>query len=418
MEVNCNMELFRREMQQARAARLEGKVVLANPLSSWVLTLFLTSFALLAALWAGLTHYTRVATVPGILVPSAGQANIVAMRAGVITAVHVHENDVVTAGTPLVVVDTSWSGQGGERSSERTLAAIEQQDVLLQRRLGLERDRAGLQRARLQEMFASLEVAYQQIQGQVALQEKLVESARATFERLTAASVGVVSKLEYERTRQAQLEQQQRLLAIKQQAADNTARRAELRGQLESQGVESSDRSNELQALLSRLEQQRTAARSAATYVLLAPITGRVSALQAAAGAHAASGARLLTVVPEGAALLAELYAPSRAAGFVRPGQQVRLFYDAFPYQRFGSYRGRVDQVSNVVLMPREVLAPIVLSEPSYRIRVQLSGADVHTPAGAVPLQAGMTLTGKVLLDRRSILDLLLEPVASLRGQP
>jgi hypothetical protein len=45
--------------------------------------------------------------------------------------------------------------------------------------------------------------------------------------------------------------------------------------------------------------------------------------------------------------LQAEIYIPSRAIGFVKPGQEVRLLYDAFPYQRFGAYRGRVVAASS-----------------------------------------------------------------------
>jgi membrane fusion protein len=40
--------------------------------------------------------------------------------------------------------------------------------------------------------------------------------------------------------------------------------------------------------------------------------------------------------VPSGARLLAHLYAPSSAVGFLRADQPVLLRYDAFPYQKYG----------------------------------------------------------------------------------
>ena len=66
-----------------------------------------------------------------------------------------------------------------------------------------------------------------------------------------------------------------------------------------------------------------------------------------------------MTLLPDGASLLAELFVPSRAIGFVEPGQRVRLMVDAFPYQRFGTLGGRVETVSQAVLSPNEVIGKV-----------------------------------------------------------
>jgi membrane fusion protein len=58
----------------------------------------------------------------------------------------------------------------------------------------------------------------------------------------------------------------------------------------------------------------------------------------------------LASLVPQGAKLQAQLYAPSSAVGFVRPGQPVRLRYEAFPYQKYGQQGGPVLQVSRTPL--------------------------------------------------------------------
>ena len=86
--------------------------------------------------------------------------------------------------------------------------------------------------------------------------------------------------------------------------------------------------------------------------------------MQAAAGRFVDGRVPLLTIVPGGAAMRAELFAPSRAIGFVQPGQEVRVMYDAFPYQRFCSFAGRVEQVSRVIIAPGEVDAPVKIGVP------------------------------------------------------
>ena len=62
-----------------------------------------------------------------------------------------------------------------------------------------------------------------------------------------------------------------------------------------------------------------------------------------------------MTLVPAGARLEARLFGPSRSIGFVRPGQRVLLRYEAYPYQKFGSYEGVVKSVSRTTVGPGEL---------------------------------------------------------------
>ena len=57
-----------------------------------------------------------------------------------------------------------------------------------------------------------------------------------------------------------------------------------------------------------------------------------------------------MEIIPEDSVLEADLFVPARAIGFIEPGQDVRILYDAFPYQHFGSYHGHVTNVSQTIL--------------------------------------------------------------------
>jgi membrane fusion protein len=116
-----------------------------------------------------------------------------------------------------------------------------------------------------------------------------------------------------------------------------------------------------------------------------------------------------MVIIPVDTELRAELYAPTRAIGFVREGQETRILYDAFPYQRFGSFGGRVASISRTVIDPRESEVPLRLEEPVYRIQVALDRQDLE--ARGVPLQPGMTLNANIILERQSFLGWLLKPL-------
>ena len=100
--------------------------------------------------------------------------------------------------------------------------------------------------------------------------------------------------------------------------------------------------------------------------------------------------------------------------GFVNEGQEVRLLYDAFPYQQFGSYLGTVTAVSGTIIAPNEAIVPFDLREPTYRVSVALNRLEVDAFGKSVRLQPGMMLQANFVLERRSFLDWLLEPLRAV----
>jgi membrane fusion protein len=149
--------------------------------------------------------------------------------------------------------------------------------------------------------------------------------------------------------------------------------------------------------------------------VVRAPIAGRISTLQAALGRSIDPRQSQLSILPQDSVLQAELFVPTQAIGFVRPGQQVRILYDAFPYQHFGTYGGRVAGVARTMLTGADLQGPLSLQQPAYKVTVVLNRQDVNAYGGRVPLQPDMLLKADILLDRRSLLAWLLDPPLSAR---
>ena len=102
-------------------------------------------------------------------------------------------------------------------------------------------------------------------------------------------------------------------------------------------------------------------------YVIRAPVDGRISTLQATIGQFADPNRPQMEIIPSGSILQAELFVPTRAIGFVRPGQEIKILYEAFPYQQFGTYGGRVNEISRTVLTKSDTSGPIELKEPAYQ---------------------------------------------------
>ena len=150
--------------------------------------------------------------------------------------------------------------------------------------------------------------------------------------------------------------------------------------------------------------------------VLTAPMAGTVSTLQLKAGQQVNSGELALSLLPLDPQLEAVLYLPTAAIGFVAVGQEARLRYHAYPYQRFGIFSGQIIEISDTVLLPAD-LPQQQLAGPSFRVRVALPAQHVTAYQKQLPLKAGMTVDADLITERRSLWQWLFDPVYSLRGQ-
>jgi membrane fusion protein len=122
-------------------------------------------------------------------------------------------------------------------------------------------------------------------------------------------------------------------------------------------------------------------------------------------------------IIPSSFTLKADLFIPSHAVGFVRVGQRVSIRYDAFPYEHFGRYEGQIVEISkNILNTDDAAAAPIKLAEPAYKATVALDRQEINAYGKHVPLQPGMLLKADVILDHRSLIRWLLDPLMSLTG--
>jgi membrane fusion protein len=98
-------------------------------------------------------------------------------------------------------------------------------------------------------------------------------------------------------------------------------------------------------------------------------------------------------------------------------GQRVSIRYDAFPYEHFGRYEGQIVEISkNILNTDDAAAAPIKLAEPAYKATVALDRQEINAYGKHVPLQPGMLLKADVILDHRSLIRWLLDPLMSLTG--
>ena len=141
------------------------------------------------------------------------------------------------------------------------------------------------------------------------------------------------------------------------------------------------------------------------------PIDGTVATTDVIPGSTVRPQQILASIIPEQSSLVAEVYVPSRAAGMIKPGQPVRLLYDAFPHQRFGVASGAVDAVAGFVSLPGDMPAASGLREAAYKVTILLASDHVEDRHGRYALRPGMSLAAEIVLESRSLAEWLLVPL-------
>jgi membrane fusion protein len=136
--------------------------------------------------------------------------------------------------------------------------------------------------------------------------------------------------------------------------------------------------------------------------------------MQAWVGKPADPKVPALSIVPDGDVLEAELLVPARAIGFVAPGQTVHISYDTFPFQQFGFARGTVRTVSHTLLKPDEIVGPVLLRDPCYRVSVVLDRQTIRAYGAELPLEPDLQLQADILFERRSLAGWILDPLLSV----
>jgi membrane fusion protein len=360
--------------------------------------------------------YARSERVSGYLTPSKGMVKIQPGRFGVLERLLVREGQQVQAGQRLATIALTQDLGDASSPIGQSAEALRLQQAQLDSQIALEAEQRASEAGKLRAEQGELQAAISSISAQLELQRQVVASSGTTYSRAAAlAEKGYVSKIEVEQRQQAWLANQAQQRRLEQDLAKARAQYEQNSLGLRQLPLDSGQR-------IARLKQERSAVgertgelRGRRTDEIVSPVSGRVVTIVGASpGGTVAPGQPFITILPTDSVIRAELFVPSRAAGFIKPGQDVKLLYDAFPYQRFGSYPAVVTSVGQNILAPEEVIAPFKVTEPVYRVTAELQSPTIQARGQRIALQSGMTLKANVVLERRSFLDWFLEPLRAL----
>jgi membrane fusion protein len=409
--------LFRDAARKNTQGKTIGDIVMVRPLSFTVLAALAAAMTLLLALFAIFGSYTKRATVSGYLAPDRGLLRLYPAQAGTVFSKHVQEGQTVNKGDRLYVLSAErQSGKGGgiQESISRFVASRQQSlQEELEHTRQLQRDQADALAKRVDALSAEQTSLTQQITGQQAR----IKLAKASSERANKLqSQGFFSR-DMAQQKQAELLDQRDRLQTLERARIGIARDLQA-AQNEQASLPIAQRNQlaQIERQIANTTQEFAESESKRELAITAPYSGIATAVAADPGQAVDPGKPLLSIIPDGAVMQAHLYAPSRAIGFIRPGNTVLMRYQAYPYQKFGHARGTVLSISRSAMSGDDIAAGPG-REALYRITVSLNSQTMQAYGQAHSLQPGMLVDADILLEQRKLYEWALEPLFSLTGK-
>lgn len=417
-------QLYRKEALNARQIKWLGDIVLIRPVSFTFLSAMAGLAAIIVLMFLFFGTYTKRVTVSGQLVPNLGLVKVYVPQFGIVVKKNVVEGQSVKQGDVLYVLsserhsDTLGSVQA-TISSQVSSRRDSLKEVLEKTRRLNEEERNAVMK-RVDGLESELAKIGSQIEGQ-ASRVKLAEEAVVRMRDLEAQHF--ISKEQFQQRQADLLDQRARLQSLERDrisvSRDLTIQRSDLAGM----PLRHQNTLAQIERDIISLGQELTESEAKRRLEITAPESGIATAVTAEAGQTVDGGKPLVSIVPVGATMQAFLYAPSRAIGFVRPGDKVLMRYQAYPYQKFGLAQGTVAHVAKVALPSNDLTGmsgPSVQAnnnEPLYRITVNLFAQTVKAYGRSQTLQAGMALDADILQEKRRLYEWVLEPLYSLSGK-
>ncbi|MDR3463515.1 MAG: HlyD family efflux transporter periplasmic adaptor subunit [Beijerinckiaceae bacterium] len=415
--------LFRRQVADARRDNWLGQAQLVQPMPVRLIVWTCVGFVGAAVAFTAFGTYTRRVHAEGVLSPNSGLMTLTSPRAGRVGSSAVREGDRVEKGQLLYTIDVDAVSASGPTQA-RIITQLSRQKESVERERAARAALAVIEKKSLQEQLDNSLRQSREFAEQISLQSKLEGPVKDRTDELSnAVGKGLARASDFQNQNYLYLQANTQLAQFKQASLQLDGKIGDLRSQIEEFDDKLARDLAEFDRSAARLDQQIAESEAQRAIEIRAPERGILTSIQVHAGQQIATGGALLTLLPSAGRLQANLYVDSSAIGFVEKGEAVMLRYAAFPFQRFGLYRGSVVEVTHAPLDAPGQPTPGGTESKSvipggagiYRIIVRPDRDQIIAYGEAKSLEAGMRVEADIALEKRPIYRWLLDPVSHLR---
>jgi HlyD family secretion protein len=419
----------------------------AQPPTPFARALLYSLLALLGLLliWAIFGKLDVVASAEGKLIPQSYLKIVQPSEQGVIRDILVNEGELVKAGQVLMRMDTTLTEADGKtleadtQGKRLTLRRIDAElagrpfakqpgepgDLYNQTRAQYQANRMAYETALAQERSLH-DKAQSDLSAAGEIRTKLLKTLPhyrqqdEAYEKLAkdgfASKIMANDKARERIEKEQDLKSQEYLIQSAQASLTQSSRRlaqitADYRRQLQTERADIEDKLDKSQGELTKQQYRYN------LHELKAPQAGIVKDLAThTAGTVISPGTILMTLVPSGEILRAEVWVGNQDVGFIHTGEPVKIKFAAYQFQKYGMVEGKVAHLSADASdnnQQQQQTGNKTGSNLPFAYRALIDLKQQHLTADGVrhSLTPGMQVTAEIHLGTRTILEYLLSPV-------
>jgi adhesin transport system membrane fusion protein len=346
-------------------------------------------------LWAYFAVLDEVSTGSGRVVPIRKEQIVQSLEGGIISALHVRENEVVEAGQLLAQLDPKMTASNvGEStakyraslaSAARLTAEVNQQPLTFPAELDAFPDLISSETQLFEARKRNLDETLSWIDTATGLVREELEVNQSLSDIGAASSVEVIRQ--------------------KRELAELELKKVETTAQYLVQAREELAKANaDIASLRSVIDGRND---SLARLTIRSPVRGIVKNIEVSTiGGVVPPNGKLMDIIPLGDQLLIEARISPRDIAFIHPDQNATVKITAYDYAVYGALAGKVTTIS-----PDTILDEADPKNHYYRVFVQAENDALVNKAGRrFPIAPGMIATVDIHTGEKTVLDYLIKP--------
>ncbi len=376
----------------------ESSVLPQDPPSSVLRSIgwLLCAVALVGAIVAVTVKIPETVRCPFVLVTQTGDETLLAPVQAVLVQVKSEEGAEVAKGTTLFVLRSdeirNWQTQ---RSTQREeLRALQARSAKLDE----------IQVAQL----SAKDAQTVQLQREVAFREKHFATNQeflAGMEKLALA--GIASRIDMLNHRLNLAASEKDLFIAQKSVLQGALELEQMKTERAKQRIDEASTAETLRIRLSALEQQLENCEGDLMFIRAPYAAVVVSLAHRSGGNMIHAGASLAQLAHRDEQPHARLRLDESALARLRAGQPVRFFFDAFPYQRYGSLTGQLDWITTAAVSTRET--------SQFMATASLDQTTLPGAGKRLALRVGMKGEARIVVGSRTLVEHIFEPIRQLR---
>ncbi|TCM69145.1 membrane fusion protein [Acinetobacter calcoaceticus] len=412
-------KIFRQDFIDAKKNRWLGQAVLISAVPTYYYVLSVVAVIILLLGFIIFAQFTRRIQVTGEVVSLPQPNTIIAPQQGTIIKTDLTTGQFVKKGQALLQLDVSRNSNSGN-SSQHALDAVAKQLADVESIMQKLKQNKATTLANLSSQLEKTRVTNQHsIQRYFAAQKGLSEMQKIADDYARYLKQGLVNREQVNQLRYLYFERQNAVENLYSQLTEQSIRIQDFEKEIATRGTEINTQILQYQVQYNDLLRQQTDLNASHVMLIKAPQSGFVENMIINQGQMVNAGDSLLQLSPsQHEQFSVILWLPNHSIPYIQIGDAVNLRYQAFPFEKFGQFAGKIEQISRVPATDHELAryrsAPKNTEAAYYKVSISPAQHQVHWQQQSLRLASGMQTDATLFLEKRPIYQWILAPLYEL----